>query len=168
MATYKQRFGASEFMDTVVESTALNGVQVQGRTSGVAIPSGQIGQRLNTSTALVTSVPVNTWTDVTSLALPAGIWDVTGYIVNQAFAIVGGSVGSSALSLFSGTTVTDQVLMDNQMSGPVPVANADNVNMTIPGWRVVTTGATVYLKTRMDASSGTTSARGRIIAVRVG
>jgi hypothetical protein len=81
MATYKQRFGASQIADTIVEGTALNGVQIQGRTSGVAIPSGQIGQVTDKSGSSSSIGAGTNTTAVYTTTIAAGMYLVVGNIL---------------------------------------------------------------------------------------
>jgi len=72
----------SEFADgmkvnTISELTATNGVQLQGRTSGVAIEAGKVGYWIQAAVNAVASVPPGGRYFVTdSLTLTAGAWEI--------------------------------------------------------------------------------------------
>jgi len=69
--------GGTPLVDQINESTTNNGVQIQGRKSGVAIPSGYVGEELvqNTSTQTVTTGSTFTLMTYTP---PAGTYLVSG------------------------------------------------------------------------------------------
>ena len=72
-------------IDSISENTVNNGVQIQGRTSGTAIPAGYVGE---TKTNAVSSIATNTstWTTINSITLTEGKWLITAgsYSDNQA------------------------------------------------------------------------------------
>ncbi len=66
--------------DTVNEKTLNNGVQIQGRKSGVLIPVGYIGEQAAASSATGTAAPgaSGAWKTYESITLSAGVWLVYG------------------------------------------------------------------------------------------
>lgn len=111
------------------------------------------------------SVPTGTATNITSISLTAGIWDVSGVITFLPSAITGTAfVGSvSATSAVSGTTG------DNRIDGVTAPTALGGVTLTIPSYRVTTTTTISYfLVTFASYTVGTLTACGRISATRVG
>jgi hypothetical protein len=108
--------GGTPLVNQVNESTINNGVQIQGRKSGIAIPIGYIGERIP-SIGLVDpgNVGVVTNASVTgSLTLQAGIYQI---IYGGVFAQYGNHNstsdyfrgGSITVKLYNGTTDIDQL-----------------------------------------------------------
>lgn len=77
--------GGTPTVDTINEYTATNGVQIRGRTSGVAIESGYVGEK-RTWTSAPSSQTFNTteadWTNAT-ITLSSGIWLVVANIQTE-------------------------------------------------------------------------------------
>lgn len=146
-----------------VTTQAVAGVAFGSTTT--APTAGMIGEQIRATvgvgspTALV-STQAKT---VTSIVLTAGVWDISA--VCQFTTQGTATIPSCSISLVNNTNGT---LGDNFITGTmVPVANVQDVGYTIPSWRLVTTGQTVYLIALMTFSvSG--GAYGRISATRVG
>jgi len=139
---------------------------IPGRTDGVAVSSGNVGEFLESGVSSVTARPVNAFSDVNSLVLTPGNWIITANIAGLAFAMTTPTLCVAALSTFSGNTVTDHVRGDNELSGPAPTASNADTNLCIVWKKSVTVGTTIYAKVECDAASGTFAARAKITAVR--
>jgi len=148
-------------------TVSANG-QILGTATNDSAVAGNVGEYIPSLISNQTGHPANSWTNVTSLALTAGDWDVTGIFemfLNGATTTNG---VSGAISLRSGGDVSDQVNGQNQIdnyagSGPIFV-------VPIPSWRVsLSSPATVYLKIQPGNYSGGSgpSVYGRMSARRV-
>lgn len=105
--------------DTINERTSTNGVQVKGRTNGVAIPAGYIGETLGTLrsgtggsayTFRATTAFDNTATSLVSATLNKGI-----YLVSCAAQVVNNSGSARTVKYWlaiGGTQVTNDFNMD--------------------------------------------------------
>src|SRR5665213_3247064 len=126
--------------------------------------AGNVGEHISSTALSSTPGATNTYSNLTSISLTAGDWDVTGqtmYLINGA-TITGQN--EIYVSLFSGNTLTDQSYGDNDLYGPGTVVNT----LTVGAWRVsISSTTTVYLKWRCAYSAGTPVCYGRISARRV-
>lgn len=109
----------------------------------------------------------NTFVNITSLSVPSGVWDLTGFLYGH---LNGATMTEClfAISVNSANTVTDHVLNMNLTDGLPPASSYDS-RMTIPSYRLaLTSTTTVYLKFAAIKSAGTPQSQGRLTAVRVG
>jgi|SRR5215831_7747971 len=137
-------------------------IMPMGVTDGSNAAAGQVGEYRSSiiPSASPVSVTSGTWTQVTSLALPAGDWDFEGYV-----GFAGTASGVSAFAGAVSPTVT-------------PAQPADNVSMnfTTGGSTVLPTGTarlsvsattTVYLVGLANYTTGAATAYGLLRARRV-
>jgi hypothetical protein len=140
---------------------------VKGSTSGSAPSAGYIGEQIRAFGNGVSSGASTNVFNITSIALTAGVWDISAVCEWAANSVVGNYVqmGISAnTGSFTGTVTGDSVVHMNP-----PTGNYD-VTTVIPAFRVTTSGSpTYYLVGTMVSSSGSNMLTyGRISAVRVG
>lgn len=161
--------GAGIWQDSTVGAisvTTLIPKFVLGALNSTTPPAGYIGEQIRSYNSspqnLTTATPLN----VTSIAITAGIWDVSGMVQFGGGAITGTScawgIGPNSAS-FTGTSGGD-----NQGNTPtVPTANS-TLTVSIPSFRVaLSTTTTYYLLAQSTFTVGTVTALGRISATRV-
>jgi hypothetical protein len=146
-------------------TTTLAGGAIAG-LSGVAPNSGFIGERI-TSTVTGVSVPNGTATNITSINLTIGVWDISGIIdLNNSGTSTAWQSSLSSTSATIQGTIGDQA---TQFSVGTALLGGTRVSMTVPSYRVLlTSSATYYLVGLSNFSTGTCTGAGRISAVRVG
>jgi hypothetical protein len=155
--------GGTPLVDQVNESTTNNGVQIQGRKSGVAISSGYVGEWVfATPASAVTFATSGTVFNIASLTLTAGVWLVYG----NGVVIPGSAVMTASYSGVSlNSTAFDSL---TYVVGGQHTSAATNYYASLP--RVIrTTGTTVYLNGNVSWSgtAGTFSTTSSIQAVRI-
>jgi hypothetical protein len=140
------------------------GNQILGTTTNDNAASGYVGEYIRGASAAA-GMSNGTYVNITSIALTAGDWSVTGIIQADATSVVTRFLG--AVSAFSGNTTTDHTGGDNVMDGFNPTAGS-NGSIGISAWRVsIASPTTIYLKARLSFGSGSPTATGRISAIRV-
>jgi hypothetical protein len=136
-----------------------------GVTDGSDAAAGQIGEWLSSVVATPAGIGNNNPTNVTSLSLTAGDWDVRGEVW---YNLGAGPTGSceAAISTTAGAmpsvpgigSRTTQIFVHQANSGQVLPLATCRLSLSAP--------ATVYLIALCGFSSGTTTAYGRIEARR--
>ena len=147
------------------------GGQYRGNNTNVVPPAGYLGEVLS-ATATTGSLTISTTTNVTSVSLTAGIWDVFSYCAfNTTGTVAGNTVWNSAVSLANNNLTGIGENGNGEDGGKLPV-NAVNSVAVIQGPTRVTLSATttIYLNCRGFASTTFTSVTctGKVRAVRVG
>jgi hypothetical protein len=123
----------------------------------------------------------NTWENVTSIPLTKGNFIVSGQFHSAIASVTTHTDFEGAISGYTTTTTTDQLISLNQVNGVAPSTSAQDGNYTIPcvpvrcdgtniyiaGFTV--TGTTLYLKARVGWSGGTgkPARGGTITAIRI-
>ena len=145
----------------------INKRSAQGRTDGVAVPAGYVGEVRTTGAQNITmSTTASVVTNITNAVLasvPAGSW----LFILQAN--IGGSVlnpGNLYISQFSGTTNTDVVEGDNLISFSAPTA-ASSAGTTLVYPLVLGTPTTMYGKFLCSVTQATAVIRYTFRAVRI-
>jgi hypothetical protein len=105
----------------------------------------------------VTSAAV---TNLTTISLTAGIWDISAAMYCN-----GTTVTEAAISI-SGTSTTHGTLGDNYLGYSLPAGFASHA-LSIPQFRVTLSGSATYYLIVQVTGTGTVQARGRISAVRI-
>jgi hypothetical protein len=136
---------------------------IVGKTDGIAIAAGYVGQSVNDATANGVDLSSTTeFVDVHSYSLGAGAWLVFGgFGMDNAGSNTGCEI---VLSLYSANTTTDHSAGYNWTRNIV-TANSSGY-FQISGFVVNTTGQTVYLKGKAIGAT-TTVGRAQIWAVRI-
>ncbi len=151
---------------TVNAQTLLKG---KGTTTNDSASAGYIGEIISSAIASAGAISAggsDAWTDVTSIALTAGDWDVS---INVQLIANGATVTyfQAGIGTVTGNDATGVVQGDNAIEGPGPGATS-NMSGAVAGSRVsIATGETRYFKFRMGYSVATPKAFGRISARRV-
>jgi len=163
--------GPTKVTITSASSTFAHQLIGQGTTTNDSASAGYLGEAVRSSIASGSAVNAGTsaqFSDVTSISLTAGDWDVSGIVGFTANgATVTAANAFAAISTNSGNTTTDHVTGDNQIAGMEPTATYDRT-LEIPTYRMSLSGTTtVYLKGRVSYSAGTPKFYGRISARRV-
>ena len=140
--------------------------QYRGTQTNITPPAGFIGETISSAVASGSAVSVSsaTPTNVTSISLTAGVWDVC--CLGQLSGTLTGTAYSVNISTTSATQGTGG---DNNIATPtVPTALSD-LGLSIAGYRLLLNATTtVYLVVQTTYTVGTATAYGRISATRVG
>lgn len=154
---------------------------IKGTVTNDDAAAGYIGEYVYSTIAVGAISPAGsgTWTNITSITLSAGDWDVTGFASSSLNSATVSSYFYGAVSAYSGITTTDHVDGDNRSSCQSPTSTY-NVNLPIPNVRVTSDGTnlkiagftvnstqTIYLKAVISYSAGTPKFHGRLSARRV-
>jgi hypothetical protein len=150
-------------VDHISENTVGHGSRVRGisdpTTYGVI--AGDVGERISSFVSSPVTINTSTYTNVTSVTLTAGVWDLCAMLA------IAGAVG--VITVWFGITATSQgsvALADSGYSA-VPASNTGySYTGSIPGYRVSLTTSTTYYLTAISFGAGTT-VNGRLTAVRV-
>lgn len=148
--------------------SATGAFRAKGTNTNDSAAAGFIGERISSTIAAASRVTITStqYTDVTSISLTAGDWDVVALTSFE------GSVTGTQLGLgigtASGNSSTGLVFGDNTLSTTtMPTSNSD-IGLSIPSYRVSLSGTTTYyLKVFGTYTVGTLKAYGRISARRV-
>lgn len=145
------------------------GLQLKGNNTNTAPPAGFIGERIvaTVGNGSPVSISNNSVTNITSVALTAGVWDISAV---AGYTGGGGAVtGTQTTLTISTANNTAGTLGDARVDTPtVPTVGSD-MSMTIPNVRVLLSGnTTYYMNVIVKYTVGTVTGYGRISAVRVG
>lgn len=149
-----------------INTTTQVGGLLQGGVTQ-APSAGFIGEQIRSAVGSGSPVTINnaTATNITSISLTAGIWDVSCVGAFNATAITGTICATS----ISTTSATNGTSGDNLISSPTLPTTSSNQMLTIPSYRItLTTTTTVYLVSQMNYTVGAGTGYGRISATRVG
>jgi hypothetical protein len=156
-------------IDTTNFQVLTTGVQMKGNNANTAPPAGFIGEQIRATSTLASgsvSLVNNITTNVLSINLSAGIWDISGVVAVNA----NGATWTRYQGGISTTSATIGTQGDNFGDGPIPLNAIRDSLITIPSWRLLTTGAstTVYLVAVATVTVANGAGYGRISATRVG
>lgn len=142
------------------------GCQIRGNNTNTAPPAGYLGEQISSflPSGSAVSVSTDTNTDVTSISLTAGVWDISSIAI-----LAGTLTGTNWASSISATSVTEGTNGDTRAASPV-VSTANSVaTLVIPQYRVTLASTTTYyMVVRATFTVGTATSYGRITATRVG
>jgi len=152
-------------IDTTNFSVLSTGVQVKGNNTNTTPPPGFIGEQIRSTVAASgNSISTNTATNLTSISLTAGIWDVS-----LVMCFTGTSVGTAIRASISTTSATEGTSGDNRVNFPFIDQTTQSLTLTIPSYRIeLASTTTVYAVGFIIYSVGTGTFFGRISATRVG
>jgi hypothetical protein len=149
---------------------SVSASQVLGNSAGVAPSVGYIGYQVRSAVAAASAITLttNVNTDVTSIVLTPGVWDIS--LVCSFTGTVTGTQCQTFIGTASGNFTTGLVPGDNEVQSPTMPNSVTNVNYSVPSYRVtVVSGTTTYyLKAFGLFSSGTLKSFGRISATLIG
>ncbi len=142
-----------------------NGMTYPGNLTNTTPAAGFLGERIKTTVASGSAVSVTNGnsTNIMSISLTAGIWDVSAIL-----AVQGILTGISMSGSISTTSATGGTSGDNLVQ--VGLLNLSAAQMlTIPSYRLsLSTTTTVYLVANVGFTLGSASCYGRLGATRVG
>lgn len=142
---------------------------VAGDTTGTAVPTGQVGERLEATRAAGSSLAIAsaTPTTVTSLTLTAGVWDVSYVAQFDGVATTSGTRVLASLAT-APNSLTGGVAGDTELQLPIMPNNNSAVSITMPSKRIVLSASTTYyLIGFANFTAGSVGVYGRLSAVRV-
>lgn len=147
--------------------TSVNSGLLAGTGTNDSAASGKIGEFVSSLISSATAFPATaTYSDLTSISLTAGDWDVS----LGAWFTLNGSVTSLVLygiSTSSGNAFADGADGDNILKLSAPLSGGTASGFIAPFRMSFATTTTVYFKYRADYTGGPPQARGRISARRV-
>ena len=130
-------------------------------------PMGEQKRAVVAQASPVTLSVSGTAYDVTSLTLPAGVWDLTG-IVQMIAAAITGTAFNAWIHTASATDPGSTTNGDNRVATPTVATAAASLALTIPQFRVsLAATTTYYLGAKAAFSAGTPTVCGRFSAVKV-
>lgn len=154
------------FLDFVGSSRNINTTTQNGgisKGSSSQAPSlGFLGEQIRATAAGATPAN-NTPTTIATLALTAGVWDVTA-VANYAF------TGAATIALLNISTTNNTITgtSGDSFISFQAVALGTNYGLSVPAFRVVVTTSTNYfMVVQVNFTTGTATVGGRISAVRV-
>ena len=156
-----------------LSATTITPKFVQGAINSTAPPVGMIGQVLSSANTSGTVLASATVTNIASLALTPGIWDVAGtinFIPTGANTSTYGAVAISAAN--NNLTPADSFgagigMLQGQISGALVTATTGTNLLCGPGRIAINANTTYFLNCSLTASVINTSAFGVIRAVRL-
>lgn len=151
-------------IDTTNFQVLSTGVQMKGNNTNTAPPAGFIGEQISSFVSTSVSLTTATPTNITSISVTPGIWDITGIV-----GIAGALTGTVFFASVNTTSATLGTPGDNRAGTPtMPTTNAPST-LVVPNWRqTFNATTTVYLVASVTYTVGTATGGGRISAVRVG
>ena len=157
--------GTSKTINTTTQTNS--GTLIGSRNT--APSAGFLGEQIRSAIASGSpvNVPNNTGTNITSIDLTAGIWDITGI---YQFVSAAGTVCTNFTYAISAVSATLPTAGDSYLS-LIPAAGVTSYSpsFALPALRVtLTTTTTYYLVVAASIATSTMSAYGRISATRVG
>lgn len=154
-------FSNSSLINTTTQSGGISqGGQFQ------APSAGYIGEQIRSAVAQASAVTLasNTVSNVTSISLTAGIWDVSG-IVTYGNSATGTGFASSITSTTAGLGTSG----DNAIAGTASPNATQDMGYSIPSYRfTLSATTTIFLTAFATVTVGTMKAFGRISGTRVG
>ena len=146
---------------------------IVGDTSGTAVPTGLIGERISDLSTSAPSYTASTYAQIRTVTLTAGFWRVSGMInmANGGTAGVLTAIISNANNGTEGFENTDSgggAIGGGFSQSHVTTTSAD-VNVSTERYYLVPQGSTttIYLVGRSTCASGTWSGRSKLIAIRI-
>jgi hypothetical protein len=146
---------------------AIHDGVIVGTNTNDSAAAGQIGEYARSYQAYGTITPASgASVNVTSIALTAGDWDVSGIV---GFYAPGGLTGTNLRCSINTVSATlSNVLGDSEVETPLMPTNAGAVYLSIPNVRVsLAASGTAYLVAKGTFTGGTLGVYGRISARRV-
>lgn len=151
---------------TINTTTQTGSGTLQG-SKNTAPTAGFLGEQIRSYQATPQSLAMSTNVyNITSIVLTAGVWDIDCVIAFQAGASYVGTSLSGGIGVTTATFGSEADSYSNIAA--FPVHNVTDSAISIPAFRLVTTGQTVFLVASAVFSAGTINAFGRISATRVG
>lgn len=152
-------------IDTTNFAVLSTGLQLKGNNTNTAPPAGFIGEQIRSTVAAEgNSISNNTVTNLTSINLTAGIWDVSLVMV-----FAGMTTGTAVRASISTTSATEGTFGDNKVCMVAVGQSTQDQTLVVPAYRLtLSTTTTVYAVGFALYSAGTGTFYGRISGTRVG
>jgi hypothetical protein len=151
-------------IDTTNFVRQTTGMQMKGNNTNTTPPAGFIGERISSGLVTGVSISNNTATQLTSISLTAGIWDVTG-IANFVPSV---SAAAVELSINTVNNVINTNVGDQSTLLTNTAAVYTNCTLTVPNFRVLLSATTTYYLVGLMVFTTTGTVACRLSAVRVG
>ena len=154
---------------TTINREVFDGGEYKGRTDNVAPSAGMLGEQIRTYTSSSSPVALTTATvtNIASIALTAGIWDISCVLYFQNSG-AGTTCTEFRTAISTSSTTNTGGFGDATILNAVPSAIYTDWCMSIPQYRVeLASSQTYYLNARAVFAINTMQAFGRISAVRV-
>jgi hypothetical protein len=153
-------------VNVAASGQTVNATQVQGNQTGAAPAAGFIGEQIRSyvsAQAITSATPTN----VTSISLTPGVWDIS--VLFQSIDSAAVITFAAAAATTSSATFTGANLGDNYAEFSTSSALQNDIFVAIPAYRALVATTTTYnLVGQMNAASGTLTVSARISATRVG
>lgn len=149
----------------IINVTTKTGGLLPG-SRNTAPTAGYLGEQIRATVASgsAVSLPLSTATNITSINLTSGVWDVSGVASVQGTP----TTPSFFIGSVNTTSATNGTAGDNAVISTAYPSSASASSVTIPSWRLtISATTTVYLVAQLNAVGGTLTAYGRISATRV-
>jgi hypothetical protein len=148
---------------TINSGMTLSGGTIQGGLNQEP-SAGYLGEQIRSAASAV-SVSVGIATNITSISLTAGVWDISG--IGQ-LTNTGANLSEIRLAI-SANSASFTGTVDGDSSIQMETSLSTLLSASVPSYRVVLTASTTYyLVGQAVFALGTTTAAGRISATRVG
>jgi len=156
-------------MTAVTSISATGGTAVKGTNTNDNAAAGMVGEYIESVVEYASAISVTnaTWTNITSISLTAGDWDVSGSIGIQGAATTSFTQKRGSVSLVSGIVDITKGRLFGHVSaasvdgGPVSVYSSQNLRFSLAST------TTIYILARAEFTVSTASAHGMISARRV-
>lgn len=167
-------FNANGTAQISIDST---GGKYRGYNTNTAPAAGYLGQEIVATNSAGTALTSNTWANVTSIALTAGVWDLSGKAWFQTSGTVAGdktwNVNFSATTASATPLGNTSDLSFSQISGSgvEPISGVGGMTVPVGVYRLLVSANTTYYLNAMGYASITftsVTVKGTIRAVRVG
>ncbi len=163
---WEQVFNAAINFNGNISFTTPGTQGIVGQTANTAVAAGNVGEVIKSAVTNVSAPSSGTWGDLTSIALTAGHWLITG----QVSFTQGGAASTECqmgISSTSGNSSSGMTLGDNKLES-APPASSYNTSAVVADYEVlITSPTTYYLKMNITYTSTAPGESGRISAVRI-
>jgi hypothetical protein len=148
---------------------ALNVISVLGDVSGTTANSGYLGEYFSNVLIAVSATGLSTGacTDIVTLSLPAGDWDIWGTIAYTTAASTQVTQNKAWISNTSATDPTSATLTGAYLNDNVPETGNNYVRPVGTTRQILSTTTTIYLSMKMTFTVSTANGFGFIAARRV-
>ena len=154
-------------VDTTNWAVLSTGVQMKGNNTNTAPPTGFIGEQIRSYVSSPVSLTSATTSNVTSINLTMGIWDVSSLVGYTSDATTSLTLAQSSINTTS-STVSGNV-GDSETNYRTAANIGCQPSMAIPSFRVLLGSTTTYyLVANATFTVSTCGVYGRISATRVG
>ena len=131
-----------------------------GVTDGSVAQPGEVGEYIETVGSTVNSIGNNSNTNLQTLVLQPGSWDVTGFCIYDPT----GDDSSTVTIMHVGISLTSTVITNSSDVKPSHFTSAVGYRMNAPAHRIdISTPTTVYLVTRLTDYTGTVPSNRRML-----